>query len=47
MSFHEPRVAINQVGKIKQIADFLSLIFFNARRAYVVYAEVTTYIQDC
>ena len=47
MSFHEPSVAINQVGKIKQISDFLKLIFFNARRAYVVYTELTTYIHDC
>ena len=49
MSFHEPCVAINQVGKIKQIADFLNLYFFKRKkslcrvcRGYYVYTRLLT-----
>ena len=35
MDFRAASIAMNQVGKIKQIAEFLKFMFFNARRVYV------------
>ena len=35
MVFRAARIAMNQVGKIKQIVEFLRFMFFSARRVYV------------
>ena len=35
MVFRVTSIGMNQVGKIKQIAEFLKFIFFNARRVYI------------